>query len=70
MSATKAWIEDIEETCWDEVAEMIRECEHVSEAMNRAHAIFAQAGLLGYLNVQQVDEGVSEMWNEFWSAYA
>jgi len=37
--------------------------------MNRASAVFAQAGLIGYLSVSDIDEGVSEMWNEQWSAY-
>jgi hypothetical protein len=69
MSATKEWLITLEEKCWDQVADIVGECEHVNEAMVRAAAIFSQAGLLGYLTVQDIDEGVGEMWNEKWSAY-
>jgi len=69
MSATKEWLMDIEEKCWDDVAEAIGECEHISEAMARAGAIFSQAGLIGYLSVEEIDEAVAEMWNEKWSTY-
>ena len=69
MSAMKSMIMDAEEQCWDQVSDIIKESEHVSEAMNRASAVFAQAGLIGYLSVSDIDEGVSEMWNEQWSAY-
>ena len=69
MSATKEWLITLEEKCWDQVADIIGECEHVNEAMARAAAIFSQARLLGYLSVEDIDEGVSEMWSEKWSAY-
>ena len=69
MSATKNWIMDTEEKCWDKVADIVKESEHVTEAMNKAAAVFAQERLIGYLSVQDIEEGVSEMWNEFWSAY-
>tara|TARA_B100000902_G_C27180230_1_gene848559 strand:+ start:530 stop:742 length:213 start_codon:yes stop_codon:yes gene_type:complete len=70
MSATKSWLMDIEEKAWDDVADIIGECEHISEAVARAGAIFSQAGLIGYLSVDDIDEGVGEMWNEKWSQYA
>lgn len=69
MSATKEWLMNIEEKCWDDVADVIGECEHINEAMARAGAIFSQAGLIGYLSVEEIDEAVAEMWNEKWSAY-
>ena len=64
MSATIEWVMDIEEKAWDEVSDMIGECKHISEALARAGAIFSQAGLIGYLSVQDIDEGVGEMWND------
>ena len=64
MGAMKSMIMDAEEQCWDKVADVVKESEHVSEAMNRASAVFAQAGLIGYLSVSDIDEGVSEMWAE------
>lgn len=69
MSATKNWLITTEEKCWDDVAEAIDECENISEAMDRAGAIFSQARLIGYLSVEEIDEAVSEMWNEKWSTY-
>ena len=70
MSATKEWLMDIEEKCWDEVANIIKESENVSDAMNRSCVVFAQNHLIGYLTVEDIEEGVGEMWNEMWSQYA
>ena len=69
MSATKEWLITLEEKCRDQVADIIGECEHVNEAMDKAAAVFAQERLIGYLSVEEIEEGVSEMWNEKWSAY-
>lgn len=69
MSATKSWLMDTEEKCWDKVVDIIKESEHVTEAMNKSAAVFAQERLIGYLSVEEIEEGVSEMWNEYWSAY-
>lgn len=63
------YIMDIEEQCWDKVALVIKESEHVSEAMSKACAIFAQERMLGVVSVEDIEEGVGEMWNEYWSAY-
>jgi len=69
MGAMKSMIMDIEEKCWDKVADIVKESEHVTEAMNKSVAVFAQERLLGYISVEDIEEGVSEMWNEQWSAY-
>lgn len=69
MGAVKNMMMDMEEKCWDQVADIVQESEHVGEAMNRAGAVFAQAGMLGYLSSEDIDEGVNEMWNDLWSAY-
>ena len=65
-----SYIMDIEEKCWEKVAVVVKESEHVSEAMSKACAIFAQERMLGYISVSDIENGVDEMWNEFWSAYA
>ena len=69
MGAVKAMCMDIEEKCWDKVADVIGECEHVTEAYSKAKDIFKAENILGYIDAEMIDEGVDEMWNEFWSKY-
>ena len=70
MGAVKNMVMDSEEKCWDEVADVISECEDISEAMSKAVDIFKKEDLIGYLEADDIEEGVSEMWNELWSQYA
>ena len=70
MGAVKNMMLDLEEKCWDEVADVISECEDISEAMSKAVDIFKKEDLIGYLEADDIEEGVSEMWNELWSQYA
>jgi hypothetical protein len=71
MSKTGQWIMDLEEESWDKVAECLRDCDHEQEAQVAALKIFEASGLLGnYLEAQDLEDGVSEMWNEHCSAYA
>tara|TARA_B100001057_G_scaffold7217_1_gene6605 strand:+ start:7732 stop:7944 length:213 start_codon:yes stop_codon:yes gene_type:complete len=69
MGAVKAMCMDIEEKCWDKVADVIGECEHVTEAYGKAKDIFKAENILGYIDAEMIEEGVDEMWNEFWSKY-
>ena len=69
MGAMKSMIMDTEEQCWDQVSDIIKESKNVSEAIKQASAVFAQAGLIGYLSVSNIDESVNEMWNEQRGAY-
>ena len=69
MGAVKAMCMDIEEKCWDKVADVIGECEHVTEAYLKAKDIFKAENILGYIDAEMIEEGVDEMWNEFWSKY-
>ena len=69
MGAVKNMVMDLEEKCWDEVADVLSECEDISEAMAKAIDIFKKEDLIGYLDTDAIEEGVSEMWNEFWSSY-
>jgi|TARA_B100000902_G_scaffold328545_1_gene324651 pyruvate formate-lyase activating enzyme-like uncharacterized protein len=70
MSKTKNWIMDIEEKLWDDVAKEIPSCEHESEAHTKAIKLADATGLLGnYIEVEQVEEAVNEMWQEFWAKF-
>ena len=66
MGAVKNMMLDLEEKCWDEVADVISECEDISEAMSKAVDIFKKEDLIGYLEADDIEEGVSEMWQEKW----
>ena len=48
MGAVKAMCMDIEEKCWDKVADVIGECEHVTETYSKAKVIFQEENFLGY----------------------
>ena len=63
------YIMDVEAACWDRVADSIGECEHVSEAKKMAMDIFLAERMLGVVDIESIEEGVDEMWNEFWSKY-
>ena len=42
MGQVKALCMDLEEKCWDKVADVIGECEHITEAYAKANKIFAK----------------------------
>ena len=70
MSKTKNWIMDIEEKLWDDVAKEIPNCEHETEAQAKAIKLADETGLLGnYIEVEQLEEAVNEMWQEFWAKF-
>ena len=69
MGAMKSMIMDLEEKCFDQVAEAISECEHFSEAQAKALKIFKENNLIDYVCADYLEESVSEMWNEKWSSY-
>ena len=70
MGAVKAMLMDEEEKVWDMIADVIEESEDISEAQSKAIELFDSHHLLGYVDEDMIEEGVSEMWNEFWSKYA
>jgi hypothetical protein len=70
MGNVKSWAMDLDEKCWDEVADVIAECENVGEAYVKATEIFAQSGM--YVDMElfaQIEEGVDAMWEEYWAKY-
>ncbi len=70
MGAVKAMLMDEEEKVWDKIADVVSESEDISEAQSKAIELFKKHDLLGYVDEDMIEEGVSEMWNEFWSQYA
>lgn len=69
MGAVKAMCMDLEEKCWDKVADAISESEHCGEAKAKAVAIFREEDMLGYIDAEMIEDGVDEMWNDFWNNY-
>tara|TARA_R110002074_G_scaffold244328_3_gene416090 strand:+ start:491 stop:706 length:216 start_codon:yes stop_codon:yes gene_type:complete len=70
MSKTGQWIMDLEEKLWDDVSEEIKECATESEAQIYALKLADERGLLGnYIEVEQLEEAVNEMWQEFWAKF-
>lgn len=69
MGAVKSMLMDDEEKLWDDVANIIGECEHVSEVSAKAVEMAKERRLWGYLDEETIDDVVSELWNEFWSNY-
>lgn len=68
MSKTGAWIMDMEEQFWDKCVEFVKSNEDVSQAM--ADAVQYNKEHL-YLNLEEdvIEEGISEMWNDYWVNY-
>ena len=70
MGAVKSMVMDLEEKCFDQLADEIGECEDMIEAQSKAMKIFKENNLLDYTGADYLEESVSEMWNELWSQYA
>ena len=68
MSKTGAWIMDMEEKFWDKCAEFVKSNEDVTAAM--ADAVQYNKEHL-YLNMDEseIEDAVSEMWNDYWVNY-
>ena len=63
-----SYVMDIEENFWGIVAEFIKQAEHPSEAMDKA--VKLAKNMAPFLETADVEEGVGEMWNEYWAQYA
>ena len=61
------YVMDIEEAFWGTVSKIIKECEHVNEAMTRA--VDLGKPMVPFMSTSDIEDGVSEMWNDFWSEY-
>ena len=61
------YIMDLEEEFFDTCADFVKEAEHVSEAMDKAVALGKTE--VPFLSIEHIEEGIAEMWNEYWSQY-
>lgn len=66
MGAVKNMIVDLEEKCFSELESEIAECEDIDQAQEKAMDIFIENDLLDYVGVDNLQESVSEMWQEKW----
>ena len=64
MSRVKDWIMDLEDQAWSTVESKIGDCEHEAAAMTMAVKVFGDADLLHYVEVNTVEEGALEMFQE------
>lgn len=62
-----SYIMDIEENFWGIVSEFVKEAEHYSDAS--AKAVLLGKNMVPFMDTDDIEEGVNEMWNEFWSNY-
>ena len=67
MGAVKNMIIDLEEKCFDLVAERISHCVDIQEAQEKAYDIFLENGLIECIDNDYLEESVSEMWAEQFS---
>ena len=63
-----SWIMDLEEQFEDKVVDIIKESEHISEAYAGAIELNKKHHLVNWSD-DEIEEAVSEMWNEYWSKY-
>ena len=62
-----SWIMDLEDKYWDTVATIVSESETFQEAESSAKSLAIIE--VPFLDMDTVSEGVSHLWNEFWSNY-
>ncbi len=62
-----SYILEIEENFWDQVVDIIKESEHISEAIDQAVSL--GKWMVPTVDSLTIEEGVGELWNEFWSQY-
>ena len=62
------YVIECEEKFFDSCAVFVKESEHVTEAMSKAVALGKTE--VPFMDVEDIEEGVAEMWNEYWSTYA
>lgn len=67
MGAVKNMIVDLEEKCFDQVAEAIIDCDSFDKAQAIALKVFNENNLVDVLGADYLEESVSEMWAEQFS---
>lgn len=61
-----SYVLDCEDKFFDIVSDAVKGSEHISEAIKIA---VDNAGLVAHMSVTEIEECVSEFWNDFWSKY-
>jgi len=59
------WIMDVEEAYWDQVARIVEDSEHISEAEDRALSL--SEPMVPHIDIEDIRESVTMLWNEYWS---
>lgn len=62
-----SYIMDIEETFFDQCADIIKECEVVYEAIDRC--VELGKPVVPHMSADDISDAIGEMWNEYWSNY-
>jgi len=61
------YIIDVEENFWDIVSNFVKDADHYSDASEKA--VILGKNMVPFIDTDDIEEGVNEMWNEFWSNY-
>ena len=66
MGRVKAMLMDQEEKFFAICDDTVSECETIQEFRSKVHQHF---GLVSHMDEEEIEEGISWTWNEFWSEY-
>ena len=69
MSRIKELAMQVEELVWEEVTNIIPECESLKEAQDSGRKVAYHYGLNRYLDDEYFDDVISNLWDDFWSEY-
>jgi len=64
-----SWILDQEEEFWDVAADFVSEAETIEEAVVNTIKYAQDNWLVPHFTVEHIEEGVGELWSDFWSNY-
>ena len=68
MSKTKNWLMDLEEQFWSDAEDIMKESESFGEALGTIREKLTYPPL--HEDNDEIEEILSEQWNELWSQYA
>jgi|TARA_B110000438_G_scaffold18186_1_gene16905 hypothetical protein len=68
MSKVKDWAMDLEEQFWSDAEDIMKESESFNEALATIREKLTYPPLID--DNDEVEEQLSEQWNELWSQYA
>ena len=68
MSKVINWLMDLEEQFWEDATDILKESESLNEALATIREKLTYPAIMA--DNDEVEEQLSEMWNELWSTYA